>query len=73
MYGSSLFSDPSPFAEHYRRCYLRGEIDLDIAVAQFSAYADRATAVRPKRLADVPRPAPIKASLATPRRRQEVG
>ncbi len=71
---TTLPSDPSPspFVEHYRRAWLRGEIDIDVAEMQVVAYLNRATAVRAKRLDDIPRPVPVKATLA-PLRKREAG
>ena len=60
----SIFSDPNPtpFVEHFRRRYLRGEIDLQIAEMLTGNYRDREMAGRPRTLVEIPRPKPVKSS-----------
>ena len=57
--------DPCPFVEHFRRRYLRGEIDLEIAEAHTANYRDRAMASSSRTIFDLPRPKPVKSGGPT--------
>ena len=58
MNATSTATDP--VIEYYRIRALRGEIDHDIAEMQIAAYMNRASAVREPKLANIPRPKPLK-------------